>query len=143
MDGGDTNSLKELQESLNVDKIAYDKGNIYPTIYKEALCPSEMPKAISVNFEYYDNYKTEEGIKSYADKLAKVVDVLYECTKSPVNIVAHSMGGLIAREYVVLYGSDKINKLIMLETPNFGSPLAKEAIEKKQLAEPQGLVEPM
>jgi len=42
-----------------------------------------------------------------------------------VNVVAHSMGGLITRRYIDRYmGSRDINKLIMLGTPNGGSSSA-------------------
>ena len=39
-----------------------------------------------------------------------------------VNIIAHSMGGLVSRYYLkILDGCDQTNKLIMLATPNLGS----------------------
>lgn len=38
-----------------------------------------------------------------------------------VALVAHSMGGLVARAAVALDGNRKIGKLVMLGTPNFGS----------------------
>jgi pimeloyl-ACP methyl ester carboxylesterase len=38
-----------------------------------------------------------------------------------VALVAHSMGGLVARAALALDGHRKINKLVMLGTPNFGS----------------------
>jgi triacylglycerol esterase/lipase EstA (alpha/beta hydrolase family) len=42
-----------------------------------------------------------------------------------VHIVAHSMGGLISRQYIEFHGGAKvIDKLVMLGTPNAGSPWA-------------------
>ena len=44
-------------------------------------------------------------------------------TSAPANLVAHSMGGLVARTYILNYEArwGKTSKLIMLGTPNHGS----------------------
>lgn len=58
-------------------------------------------------------------------KLLKTkVDRIKAATKWPrVDIVAHSMGGLVAREYIeTLYGGDSVDQLITLGTPHDGSP---------------------
>ena len=41
-----------------------------------------------------------------------------------VNIVAHSKGGLDARWYIAHGGANKVANLIMIGTPNSGSPAA-------------------
>lgn len=38
-----------------------------------------------------------------------------------INIIGHSMGGLIARDYAQKYNNSKINRIIMIGTPNEGS----------------------
>jgi uncharacterized alpha/beta hydrolase family protein len=122
---GDLSTFREMQDQLNADKIVEDKGDIYSTS-TTSIC-SGWSKAVSVNFEYYDNGQ-DKGIDYYADKLASAINTLKSCTgSSKVNIVAHSMGGLISRKYMEKYGSSSVNKLIMLETPNFGSPLAGQS----------------
>ncbi|MHA1623925.1 MAG: esterase/lipase family protein [Promethearchaeota archaeon] len=62
-------------------------------------------------------------IQINAKKLeALVQQVLTSTGKTKVNLVAHSMGGLISRWYIEqLGGNDKVHKLIMLGTPNHGS----------------------
>lgn len=70
------------------------------------------------------------------DKLIKAIRQDYGNEAQRVDIVAHSMGGLIARYYlrhgvedvldgssshVSMAGADKVNKLVLLGTPNFGS----------------------
>ena len=48
-------------------------------------------------------------------------NVLYATGKNKVIIVAHSMGGLVSRYYIKnLGGSNKVDKLIMIGTPNHG-----------------------
>lgn len=70
------------------------------------------------------------------DVLIQAIQKDYGNPQQQVDIVAHSMGGLIARYYlrhgtedvldgqamhVTMAGADKVNKLILLGTPNFGS----------------------
>lgn len=61
-----------------------------------------------------------------AEKLKEKIDEIKEKTGLPaVDIVAHSMGGLLARQYIEsdAYGND-VNQLITLGTPNKGAPEA-------------------
>jgi len=75
---------------------------------------------------YAPTYKgTSDPIWTYSKKLEEDVNwarYIYEVDK--VDIVAHSMGGLVSRWYLeVMEGGDKhVRKLIMLETPNHGGP---------------------
>ena len=117
---GNLNTLSELQNKLDQDGIAQNKGDIYSSS-STSSCNGGWPKAVSVNFEYYDEGK-DRGIPYYATKLAYAIETLKQCTgSSKINIVAHSMGGLIARAYIANGGSDSANRLIMLETPNYGA----------------------
>lgn len=65
--------------------------------------------------------KTTEHITSYSDRLNEIIELIkYRTGRNKVNIVAHSMGGLVAREYIRKYGEDNIDNLIMIGTPNKG-----------------------
>ena len=61
-------------------------------------------------------------IDEYAQELGKAIDIiLYNTGKQKVNIVAHSMGGLVTRAYIKNYGgANKVDKLITIGTPNHG-----------------------
>ncbi len=62
-----------------------------------------------------------ERIENYAIRLREIIELLkYRTGADKVNIVAHSMGGLVAREYISLFGQDSVNKLILINTPNHG-----------------------
>jgi len=52
---------------------------------------------------------------------AAVDEVLSETGRSQVVIVAHSMGGLVARAYLRDYGARKVARLITLGSPHHGS----------------------
>jgi pimeloyl-ACP methyl ester carboxylesterase len=79
-----------------------------------------------------DNVETARGL----DRLIEAIRRDYGDPALRVDIVAHSMGGLIARYYqrygtddvldgreshVTLYGTSRVRKLILLGTPNMGS----------------------
>ncbi|MDD5177892.1 MAG: alpha/beta fold hydrolase [Candidatus Nanoarchaeia archaeon] len=65
--------------------------------------------------------KKGDDISVYATRLKHIIDLVkYRTGKSKVNIVAHSMGGLVSREYLKLYGESDVNKLILIGTPNNG-----------------------
>lgn len=69
---------------------------------------------------------TGKDIKGYAEKLSQEIQGLKSQTgASKVDIVAHSMGGLVARYYVEKCGgAANVGKLIMLGTPNHGTEIA-------------------
>jgi len=54
----------------------------------------------------------------------KIEEILLETGYENVDIVAHSMGGLIAKKYIADNRGDKIDQLIFLGTPQLGAPKA-------------------
>jgi len=65
-----------------------------------------------------------------ADKLSHYVErTLAETKSTKVILVGHSMGGLVARDYVVRGGATKVKATISLATPWLGSPMAYRALE--------------
>jgi pimeloyl-ACP methyl ester carboxylesterase len=92
-------------------------------------------KADNITFktvEYKDNVETwtnEDGCGSAVDHAQELNDIVEDFRKSTqseeINIVAHSKGGLDARVYLHTDPSNAhIENLIMIGTPNLGSPLA-------------------
>ena len=83
------------------------KGSYYYTIYYDAGFSAIVKKSLS--------------IENYAIRLKEIVDTVKENTGAEkIVIVAHSMGGLVAREYMLLFGEDDVDKLIVIGTPNQG-----------------------
>ncbi len=76
-------------------------------------------------FEEPENYiivqTKSENIDTYAIRLKELLDVVEQRTgRNDVIIVAHSMGGLVARRYVQIFGPDNVQQLVMIGTPNNG-----------------------
>jgi hypothetical protein len=58
----------------------------------------------------------------------KINDILSINNYGQIDIIAHSMGGLLAKKYIVDFGKDKIDKLIFLGAPQLGAPNAFKAL---------------
>lgn len=112
---------------LNAGVLLYSKAN---ETEKGVLGLSGKPVTVKVTY-YYDIYRKEEeylivptkseSIDTYALRLNDIVSVVMEKTGKPkVNIVAFSMGGLIARKYIQIFGDKHVDKLIAIGSPHKG-----------------------
>ena len=92
---------------------------------------SGKPVTVKVSY-YYDAFRQEdkyivvptksENIDTYALRLKDLIDIVKERTAKPkVNIIAHSMGGLVARRYLQIFGDDDVHKLVTIATPQQGN----------------------
>lgn len=101
--------------------------------YVEKFLPSIGLTGYAVNSMYTGSGGgTPLSIDENAQRLAGYIAMVKQKTGAKrVDIVAHSMGGLIARRYIAKYmkaGPPDVNQLIMLGTPNAGSKTA-DALE--------------
>ena len=63
----------------------------------------------------------DENIDTYALRLKESIDyVLYMTGNDKVDIVAHSMGGLVTRRYLQIFGTKNVGTVILIGTPNKG-----------------------
>jgi pimeloyl-ACP methyl ester carboxylesterase len=64
-------------------------------------------------------------IELFAEQLDKKIEAIRKATGAEgIVLVAHSMGGLVARAYLRRFGSERVARLITLGTPHHGSILA-------------------
>ncbi len=62
-----------------------------------------------------------ERIENYALRLKDLIETIKQKTgKAKVRIVAHSMGGLVVRDYLYLFGTNNVETVILINTPNHG-----------------------
>lgn len=62
------------------------------------------------------------SIDLFADQIAERIDAILAATGArQVSIVAHSMGGLVARAYLRKHGGAKVRRVITIGTPHAGS----------------------
>jgi triacylglycerol esterase/lipase EstA (alpha/beta hydrolase family) len=66
------------------------------------------------------------SIESFAEQVAARIDAIIAATGARrVVIVAHSMGGLVARAYLRQWGGAKVSRVVTIGTPHRGSMLAR------------------
>jgi len=58
----------------------------------------------------------------------RIEEIIDQTGAQKVDIIAHSLGGLIAKKYVHDCFNSNVGKLIFVGTPNLGSPIAAKAI---------------
>jgi triacylglycerol lipase len=58
----------------------------------------------------------------------RIEDVCRDTGASQVMLVAHSMGGLVARSYLARHGPGRVERLVTIATPHSGSELARIGI---------------
>ncbi len=128
--------FNEFQAKLDLDKLYKNMAVILPNSNINSYEKGEwgrFSEPISIRTTYYIGILDSSGsfsrtdnaqrsINEYAQRLGRVVDiVLHHTGKNKVVIAGHSMGGLVARAYIKNYnGSDKVDKLVMIGTPNHG-----------------------
>lgn len=86
---------------------------------------------VFVGSYYFDIYENDQkriilqtksdDINTYALRLNDLIEfVKKETGREKVVLVSHSMGGLVSRRYLQIYGDNSVSELIMLGTPNNG-----------------------
>ena len=70
---------------------------------------------------YFFSYDFRRSCREAADALKVQIDQLLAGGAEQVNIVCHSMGGLVTSSYVTRYGADALRNVVMLGVPFEGS----------------------
>lgn len=115
-------SLDQLQEALARDLNYTNKGIYINTITCAQLKYTKNP--IIIRASYYTTLKNHD-IENYAENLKAMIDRIISCTGAEkIDIITHSMGGIVTRYYLANINSNDnevpIRKVIMLATPNNG-----------------------
>ena len=127
------NSFSKIQQKLQEEGIInagqLDLQNV-ENIPAGEYGKSGNPISIQASYYYLHYYdigsyristQKSERIENYALRLKDIIDIVKARTGAKkVNIVAHSMGGLVSREYIRLFGGDSVDKLVLIGTANHG-----------------------
>ncbi len=126
--------FNQIQDAL--EEQGYINGGAI-TLYTEKATPESrlgyFNNPFTFRASYYfdvfkepENYKVvqtkSENIDTYAIRLKELISIAkYKTGKQKVNIIAFSMGGLVARRYIQIFGSEEVDRLILIGTPNHGT----------------------
>lgn len=127
-------AFSAMSFKLQEDNIPYI-GRIYPDLQYDPGLENQFA-GFGVPFTahgtyYYDAYKESntitrvvhksESIETYSIRLQESIKTLKQRTGSDkVIIVAHSMGGLVTRRYIQIFGENDVAAFVMIGTPNQG-----------------------
>jgi len=108
----------EVNGQWELDPFLHSYENLKKALDENGYTPNE---------DMFDfPYQWRDSNIDNAKLLRNAIEVVKEKTKRPkVDLVAHSMGGLLAREYIESdYYQDDVDQLITLGTPHAGAPKA-------------------
>jgi len=118
------NRINDKRPVLLIHGLGDSKDNI-----ENSLMYAELKKNYPVYIvEYLSGPENAYGdIRDYARTLDQIIETIkIDGNVHKVDIVAHSMGGLIARFRIQKIKDDDIGKLIMIGTPNHGSDFSRQ-----------------
>ncbi|MGE0793423.1 MAG: hypothetical protein AB7V77_04575 [Candidatus Woesearchaeota archaeon] len=123
--------FNNVRRKLSDENLIINGGDIdYTSSGNDVWVNSNIPIGISASYfyiKYYDldlistSIQKDEGIEIYSLRLKDLIDTTLTKTNSnKVILVTHSMGGLVARNYLSLFGEGKVDKVIFIAPPNHG-----------------------
>jgi len=118
----------QLQEDgfINAGIIRFDSSDYKKNDWGLAVFPIVLKASYYYDYFYsVGNYvyitRNTDNLDTYAIRMNDIIELVKLRTEKPkVNIMAHSMGGLVARRYIQIFGDDSVNKIILIGTPNKG-----------------------
>ena len=124
-------SFNEIQTALEKDGYL-NAGSVFTTYSSQKGVWGKVNSPLTVGSSYYfDILKNTQGetlfesktdnLDTYAIRLNDLIKTIkLKTNKDKVVIITHSMGGLVARRYLQIFGDDSVSKLIMITSPNKG-----------------------
>lgn len=127
------NAFEPMQKEL--EKYGYLNAGALTIITPENKINSILGKTnypVSIRASYYFDYLNEpdkisilytkqDSIDTYSIRLSEIIkDVKYRTGKEKVILITHSMGGLVLRRYMQIFGDESIYKAILIGGPNKG-----------------------
>lgn len=129
--GYSLDTFSKIKEALTSERYIDAGAIILGTASERGLWGKMNLSFIMTGSYFFDTYKTEtgektvssnqEGIDTYAIRLKNIIEtVKYRTNKNKVILVAHSMGGVVARRYIQIFGGSNVEKAIFVTSPHHG-----------------------
>lgn len=125
-------AFTQIQESIGDDYI--NAGSLLLSPYDKSLegVWGKTSYPVTVKISYYFDLLNKAGksslietktdnLDTYTIRLRDIIKAIkYKTNKEKVNLIGHSMGGLIIRRYMQVFGEEDINKVVLIGVPNNG-----------------------
>jgi|GEM_PF-2474155 len=108
-----------------LDGVRFAEVNIFQDLHQQLENDQYVDNA---NLSFFP-YDWRLDLDETKDLLKQKIDAVKAQTgASKVNLVAHSMGGLLVKDYLSQYGKSSVDKLIFVGTSHLGAPKAAKAL---------------
>lgn len=136
------NSIKDISLGDIVKEIKIPVANKTLTdIFNGLIVKLESKNYVLNNNYFLFPYDWRLNLDNSIDSLKNKIDAIKKQTGFfKVDIVAHSMGGLLTEDYINQFGSDSINKLIFVGTPHLGAPKSAKVLLEGDTEIPAGVL---
>lgn len=126
----DENMVPINQALLDLGNREYGATEIYKSLVEGILTRFEKDDGSYSRSLYFFSYDFRKSNVDTAVKLDEYIQAIIKNNPEydKVDIVAHSMGGLVVSSYVSNYGAEKINKVITAGTPYEGAPKLENSV---------------
>lgn len=131
----DDNSVPLNQALLSSENREYGATDIYKGLVEGILTRFENDDSSYSRGVYFFSYDFRKSSAQSAMELDKYIQAILENNSEyrKVDIVAHSMGGLVMSGYVSKFGTENINKIITVGTPYEGAPKLENSVLTKEV----------
>ena len=128
---------EDMTENVPLDAVAYtpvtkalDKGRNIGTLDTYRALAAAVAKEIGSENVFFFGYDFRMDIRDTADKLNTLIEnIKADKNVSKVNIVAHSMGGLVLTSYAKKYGTGSLKHGVLCGSPLLGSENASLVLQ--------------
>src|SRR3990167_10664539 len=122
------NSINSI-DAKNVIEVIFNLPLLNINIFKDLHDDLGDSEYVTDQNLFLFPYDWRLNLDSTKDMLnTKIEEIKTQTGADKVDIIAHSMGGLLAKDYINSYGKDSIDKLIFVGTPHLGAPKARKVI---------------
>ncbi len=107
-------------------QVAWVVQDVYQGLYDKLESLGYLEDVLLFSFAY--DWR-KDWAHTDLDLADKVSEVLARTGQDKVVLMAHSTGGLVARNYLLRHGASRVDQLITMGTPYLGSPLISKYLE--------------
>jgi pimeloyl-ACP methyl ester carboxylesterase len=117
--------IENIVKSIGVPGVPMTKVDIFETLIENLIFSGYKTDADLFYFPYDWRLDLNQTISVLNQKIQEIKT---NSGFQKVNIIAHSMGGLLIKNYLEEYGKNDVNKLIFVGTPHLGAPKATKVL---------------